>query len=272
MTMEFDLYKTLCVSTTASPVEIKKAYKKLSLQYHPDKIQQLETNEDKDYFPKIQLAYSVLSDPQKRKIYDTTGSYGNSSDFSAGDFDWKEYFQNMTEKITIDMIDEDREKYQKSLEEKDDILHNFVYYEGDFLRLFEVIPHLEFDEALENRVFDMIDKAVSNDEIAMDKTIQLTWNKYKKSRKTKVKQVLKKMAKEAQEAAELAKIIGQKKASGENDLKAMIQKNSSGRMDDLILSLEAKYGRSKGKKRSVPDDEEFAKIQAQLTKGKKRRK
>ncbi|GEQ71942.1 hypothetical protein JCM33374_g5628 [Metschnikowia sp. JCM 33374] len=270
--MEIDLYETLRVSTTASPLEIKKAYKKLSLQYHPDKIQQLQTDEDKDHFPKIQLAYSVLSDPQKRKLYDTTGSYGDSADASGGDFDWKEYFQNMTEKITIDMIDEDREKYQESGEEREDILHNFVYYEGDFLRLFEVIPHLEFDETSENRVFEIVDDAVKKEEIDMDKTMSRTWEKYKKSRKTKVKQVLKKMAKEAQQASELAKKIGQKKVSSEGDLKAMIQKKNSGRMDDLISSLEAKYGRTKGKKRSMPDDAEFSKIQERLVAGKKKRK
>lgn len=270
--MDIDLYETLCVSTTASPVEIKKAYKKLSLQYHPDKIQQLQTNEDKDHFPKIQLAYSVLSDPQKRKIYDTTGSYGDSAEGATGDFDWKQYFQNMTEKITIDMIDEDREKYQGSSEEQDDILHNFVYYEGDFLRLFEVIPHLEFDETLENRVFEIVDTAVTKQNISIDKTMSRTWEKYKKSRKTKVKQMLKKMAKEAHEASELAKKIGQKKANSEKELRAMIQKKNAGRMDDLILSLEAKYGRPKGKKRSMPDDAEFAKIQEKLVRPKKKQK
>ncbi|KAM9893872.1 hypothetical protein OXX79_006055 [Metschnikowia pulcherrima] len=267
--MDLELYETLRVSSTASPLEIKKAYKKLSLQYHPDKIQQLQTNEDKDQFPKIQLAYSVLSDPLKRRLYDTTGSYGDNME-GAGEFDWKVYFENMTEKITIDMIDEDREKYQGSNEEKEDILNNFVYYEGDFLKLFEVIPHLEFDEASENRVFDIVDHAVANETIEVDKTMTNTWNKYKKSRKTKVKQVLKKMAKEAQEASELAKKIGAKKASNENDLMAIIQKKNSGRMDDLISSLEAKYGRSKGKKRSMPDDAEFTKIQERLARGKKR--
>jgi len=61
-------YKILDIDKTASLIEIKKAYRKLALEYHPDK------NEDKDdakeKFIKIQEAYEVLKDTEKRKKYD----------------------------------------------------------------------------------------------------------------------------------------------------------------------------------------------------------
>lgn len=258
--MDIDPYKTLQVEVSASPLQIKKAYKKLSLQYHPDKIQQLKSEVDKDQFPKIQLAYSILSDVQKRHHYDTTGSLGGES---PADFDWKEYFATTTEKITLDMIDEDRAKYVGSLEEKEDILHNFAFYDGDFLRLFEVIPHLEFDEALESRVFDIVESALEDGNIQVDKSVVRSWDKYKRSRKTKVKQMLSKMAREAKQAEKLAKSLKQKKVSSESDLKALIQKRLAGRMDDLISKLEAKY--TKGKKRALPDDDEFDRIQEKMS-------
>lgn len=263
--MEINPYEVLEVEVTATPVEIKKAYKKLSLKYHPDKIQQQKTDEAKDRFPQIQFAYSILSDPAKRTRYDTTGSLGGDATLDDG-FNWKEYFQSMTDKITIDMIEEDRAKYQESAEEKQDILNNFLYYEGDFLRLFEVIPHLEFDEAAESRVFTIVDEAVENNDIELDKGMSKAFEKYKKSRKTKVRQMLKKLAKEAKQAEEMKKTISKKPINTEDDLKALIQKKNSGKLDDLISSLESKYTK-KGKKRSADiDDEEFEKIQKSFKK------
>lgn len=266
--MNINPYKALGLEPAASPLEVKKAYKRLSLKFHPDKVQQKGGDVDTTAFPQIQFAYSILLDPVKRKRYDTTGSLGLSGeDILEEIFDWKEYFQSMTEVLTIDMIEEDRTRYQGSQEERDDILHNFAYYEGDFLRLFEVIPHLEFDEAAEQRVFQIIEHGVALGEIELDKTMARTWEKYKKSRKTKVKQLLKKMAKEAKQAAAYAKKLGQKRVSNENDLKAMIQRKNAKGLDNLISNLEAKYG---GKKHQLPDDEEFERIQEKIIKKKRK--
>lgn len=66
-----DLYKTLGVSRSASDSDIKKAYKKLSKQYHPDK-----KGGDETKFVEVARAYEVLSDPEKRSIYDRHGEEG----------------------------------------------------------------------------------------------------------------------------------------------------------------------------------------------------
>lgn len=65
-----DFYKVLDVSRKASAAEIKKAYRKLSLKYHPDKNPSEEASAK---FAEIANAYDVLSDPDKRKTYDTGG-------------------------------------------------------------------------------------------------------------------------------------------------------------------------------------------------------
>src|SRR5918912_4261208 len=66
------LYDTLGVKKDASTEEIKKAYRKLAAQYHPDKNPGDASAEEK--FKEVQNAYDVLSDAEKRKQYDTFGS------------------------------------------------------------------------------------------------------------------------------------------------------------------------------------------------------
>ncbi len=67
-----DYYKVLGVDKSASASDIKKAYRKLALKYHPDKTKGDKAGEDK--FKEISAAYAVLSDAEKRKQYDTYGS------------------------------------------------------------------------------------------------------------------------------------------------------------------------------------------------------
>ena len=65
-----DYYDILGVSKTASLDEIKKAYRKLALQYHPDRN---KTKEGEEKFKGISKAYEVLSNPEKRQTYDQLG-------------------------------------------------------------------------------------------------------------------------------------------------------------------------------------------------------
>jgi curved DNA-binding protein len=92
--MDFkDYYKILGVDRNASADEIKKAYRKLALKYHPDKTKNDKESEEK--FKDISEAYDVLRDPEKRRKYDNLGSSYNrfrQSGGSSQDFNWSDWF------------------------------------------------------------------------------------------------------------------------------------------------------------------------------------
>jgi len=89
--MSKDYYQTLGVSKQASDDEIKKAYRKLALKYHPDRAPKDKKKEYEGKFKEISEAYRILSDKEKRSQYDQFGSafeQGNSfgQGFSQRDF------------------------------------------------------------------------------------------------------------------------------------------------------------------------------------------
>jgi molecular chaperone DnaJ len=79
-----ELYKTLGVAKNASDEEIKKAYRKLARQYHPDRNPGDAGAEEK--FKEISAAYDVLADPEKRKEYDAAGQFGGFGGGGPGPF------------------------------------------------------------------------------------------------------------------------------------------------------------------------------------------
>jgi molecular chaperone DnaJ len=68
-----DYYESLGVSRTASPDEIKSAFRRLARQYHPDVS---EAPDAEERFKEINEAYAILSDPDKRSAYDRFGHAG----------------------------------------------------------------------------------------------------------------------------------------------------------------------------------------------------
>lgn len=74
-------YEVLGVSETATDEEIKKAYRKLAVKWHPDKNESNKA-EAEEKFKCISEAYSVLSDPEKKREYDNYRKFGGSEGFT----------------------------------------------------------------------------------------------------------------------------------------------------------------------------------------------
>ena len=91
-----DYYQVLGVDKNATPADIRKAYRKLAAQYHPDRNPGNSAAAEK--FKEINEANEVLSDPDKRKKYDRFGQnwkhYQESASQPQGDINWSEIFGN----------------------------------------------------------------------------------------------------------------------------------------------------------------------------------
>lgn len=93
--MSKSLYETLGVSESASQAEIKKAYRRLARQYHPDICKKKECEEK---FKEINAAYEVLGDEEKRAKYDQFG------DSMFGDQSFHDFYKNQGANVDLDEI------------------------------------------------------------------------------------------------------------------------------------------------------------------------
>ncbi|KAH7312374.1 hypothetical protein B0I35DRAFT_356012 [Stachybotrys elegans] len=278
-----DPYEVLGLEREATQDQIKNAYRKAALKNHPDKVPEDRKEEAHAKFQEIAFAYAVLSDPARRKRYDTTGSTAESIVDSEG-FNWSDYYRDQfKDSISADAIEKFAEQYKGSDEEKDDLLIAYENAEGDMDLVYETVM-LSDPSQDDERFRQIIDEAIRTKDVPAFKAYT---KESKKKREARVKQA-KAEANEAESyAQELGvhdKLFGSKgkkgkgKASSEDALAALISKRQQDRSANFLDHLEQKYGASskskgkKGKKRAAeeeePSEEAFQAAAAKLKKSK----
>jgi molecular chaperone DnaJ len=99
MSTKRDYYEVLGVKKNASLDEIKKAYREMALRYHPDRVPHEQKKEAEEKFKEISEAYAVLSDAQKRALYDQYGHSGIDQRYAYEDIfkgaDFSSVFQDL---------------------------------------------------------------------------------------------------------------------------------------------------------------------------------
>ena len=216
-------------------------------------------------FQAIAFAYAILSDPKRRKRYDTTGSTAESIVDSDG-FSWSDFYrEQFQDSISSDAIEKFAKKYKNSEEEKDDVLVAYEQNEGDMDGVYENVMLsnvLEDDE----RFRQIIDEAIASGDVP-------AFTKYTKESKKSKQARIKAAQGEAHEAEEYAKELGvhdklfgakgkggkgkAKKDNSEDALAALIKRRQEDR-SDFFDHLAEKYGAKpkKGKKRAMEEEEE----------------
>jgi DnaJ homolog subfamily C member 9 len=126
---------------------LRKAYYKTALMYHPDKNQNNNAMAVRK-FQAVTAAYQILQDTDKRQIYDETGEFGGLDDddddiggTSSSDSNnpWKDYFDRIFGRVTVDGIAEFEQSYKCSDEEKAHVLAQYENTKGNLVKMLDYV-------------------------------------------------------------------------------------------------------------------------------------
>ncbi|CAL8471723.1 g11265 [Coccomyxa elongata] len=244
------LYEVLGVEKDASQEDIKKAFRKLALRLHPDKNPGDEDASAK--FQSLQRIYTVLSDPERRKVYDQTGSLDDSEQLAGEDFDnLYNYFRNIYKEVTEDDIDGFAADFRGSQEEKDEVLQYYDRFKGDMHQVFDWVMCSE-EKIDAHRFMDIILAAIKEGRVKHFSRFE-PWSK--------------KVAKQPRPKNPLARKKTRNLQSNDQQLVAQIRGAGAARMDSAFAALEAKYCNpdAKGKRKAKElTEEQFTKAQLKV--------
>ncbi|KPJ08886.1 DnaJ-like subfamily C member 9 [Papilio machaon] len=232
-----NLYEVFQIPEKATEKEVKKAYHKLSLKIHPDRVSEDEKLEATEKFKVLGAVHAILSDKEKRAIYDETKCV--DEDDLSFERDWSVYWRGLFKTVTVEDIIAYEKKYIGSQEEKDDLKSAYLNGKGD---MDYILDQYQFDRLEhESRIKEILTEMIENEEIPTYKKFTNESNKKRQKRTAKIK-------KEAKEAEELKSELGL--GSGNNSLEEMIKQRQQSRsieMDSLIDDIAAKYSGKKTK-------------------------
>lgn len=138
-----DYYKILGVPENASEPEIKKAYRKLAIEYHPDHNQD-DTRKAEEKFKEITEAYGVLMDPLKRREYDRfrSGMFTGTGDPSQFGYSQQDIFENMfRQAFGRDIFAEMNKEFSKQGFRSGDVFFETIFFgTGSLGKLLSLIP------------------------------------------------------------------------------------------------------------------------------------
>lgn len=243
-------------------ISVKKAYYKQALKFHPDRVAEDEKENATEKFKVLAKVHEVLSDDNRRKLYDEQGIVDDDDDEKFGT-SWMEAFKNIFKPISEDDIDNYRRGYIGSEIERGDVKKAYVNGEGCMNYLMEFVPFMAVED--EPRIIEIVKEMIAAGEVP---EFQDFLNEPKRKRDRRHK----KYAKEKLESEELKREIDAKKQKGEDDLFTAIAKRNEERgkgYNSFMDQLMAKYGNAEESEEEEDFDIEVAK---KLQKGKKKPK
>lgn len=232
------LYDALNIKSDANQEEIKKAYRRVSLKVHPDRVIDDLKEEATKKFQVLAKVHFVLSDTDRRKLYDDHGIIANEDSLES-EADWANYWRILFPKVTEKDINSFMDKYIGSKEEEDDLINIYNRFEGDLNKISET--HIGYDE---ERTTSELHSLLEAGKIE-------PFNKFVNESTSKKTLRKKKFAREAKRA-EKSRL--KDNTDDLDDLTAMIKRKSEQGFNSMIANLEAKYaskGSRKGTKRKI---------------------
>lgn len=223
-----DLYKLFGVQKTALEKDITKAYYKLALKVHPDRVREEEKELATEKFKVLSKLHLTLTTKEKRTLYDEQGIVGDDDDsFGTG---WSDIWVQFFKPITDEDIDKFEKQYIGSETEKRDILKAYLGGKGCMNYMFNHVPFITVES--EPRIIEIVKKMIADGEVPEYKALTEE-PKAKRNRRHK------KYKREAEEAKQI-----QRDLSGDKSLEQMILKRQNERQQgfgSFLDRLEAKY-------------------------------
>ncbi|XP_034943612.1 dnaJ homolog subfamily C member 9 [Chelonus insularis] len=232
-----NFYEVLKISKNADEKQVKKAYHKLSLLVHPDRVDEKTKEEATEKFKVLSFIHSVLSDNDKRKIYDETGQYDEESEEVAMR-NWADYWRSLFRVVTVEDIENYEKNYKGSETELKDLKRAYIDGKGDMDYIFEAVPFVNYED--ESRLREIISKLIEDEEVPAFRAFTHENEKKKLRRKRKWA----KEAKEAEQLSKMLKIEEDEKQKSTNDLALAIQNRNrerAGEAENFFDSLIEKY-------------------------------
>lgn len=177
-----DLYEVLHLTKTASESEIRRAYRKKSLQVHPDRASEADKTTATEKFQCLSRVYTVLSDPDKKALYDESGEVDD--DVVVQERDWDAYWRLLFQKVTLEDIAEFEKQYKGSEEEKSDLKAAYLDYEGDMDTIMENVLCATIED--EERFREIIEMLIAKEGLPKFPAFVNEGKMKKKARKQKV--------------------------------------------------------------------------------------
>ena len=177
-----DLYEVLRLTKSASESEVKRAYRKKSLEVHPDRAAEADKATATEKFQCLSRVYTVLSDQDKRALYDESGEVDD--DVVVQERDWDAYWRLLFQKITLEDIAEFEKNYKGSEEEVNDLKSAYLDYEGDMDAILENVLCATIEDV--ERFKNIIEDLISTEDLPTFAAFVKEDKKKKKARKQKV--------------------------------------------------------------------------------------
>lgn len=275
-----NLYKVLNVDVNVDKAGLRKAYYKAALKFHPDK-NPGETAARK--FQGLTAIYQLLQNTETRKLYDETGELMDDDEEElSGENPWKDYFDRIFGRVTVDGINEFAQKYKCSDEERKDVIAQYEKCSGNLIKMLEFVMLSNERDAL-RWVEDYLNPAIADQTIAdYSKTMEKSIKKLKAKIEKEDKQKREEEERTESEGSEDEKSMKttatkkptrkrkqEKKEDNMSSLIARIQKKRGGG-GGAMASFASRYGITDDLDDPLADDAAFRRAQAKVTKKKNR--
>lgn len=232
-----DVYKIFEVAKNAQEQEIKKAYYKLSLKVHPDRVKENEKTTATEKFKVLSKVYSILCDKDKRALYDEQGVIDDDDDSNGTK--WMTMWQQFFKPISTEDIENFEKVYIGSELERNDIKKAYLAGKGCINYMFNSVPFMSCED--EPRIYGIVKEMIATEQVPEYKL-------FTEEPKAKRNRRHKKYAKEAEEAAALKEELEAKSSrrqGGPSSLEQQIAQRQNERQlgfSAMLDRLAEKYG------------------------------